>query len=106
MFYTTFTPDWKLEITGYRPDVPADPGLSSMEDWTEVYGSILDKMRHCERGEVDTSSCVSPSGMVQASYPFQMIARDHIPSLSRSFIGNTYLSLRVDPLFKVFHFKG
>ena len=39
--------------------------------------------------------CESP-GNVQATYPFQIIAMDHIPSLPRSFKGNTELLLWVD----------
>ena len=33
---------------------------------------------------------------MQATYPFQMIAMDHIPSLPKSFKGNTYLLLWMD----------
>ena len=33
---------------------------------------------------------------VQATYPFQIIAMDHIPSLSKSFKGNTELLIWVD----------
>ena len=35
-------------------------------------------------------------GNVQATYPFQMIAMDHIPSLPKSFKENTELMLWVD----------
>ena len=35
-------------------------------------------------------------GNVQATYPFQIISMDHIPSLPRSFKGNTDLLLWVD----------
>ncbi|KAE8881264.1 hypothetical protein PF003_g34809 [Phytophthora fragariae] len=35
-------------------------------------------------------------GNLQATYPFQMIAMDHIPSLPKSFKGNTELLIWVD----------
>ena len=47
-----------------------------------------EKRKTCSRGE-------SP-GNVQTTYPFQIIAMDHIPSLPRSFEGNTELLFSVD----------
>ncbi|OWZ07286.1 reverse transcriptase [Phytophthora megakarya] len=38
------------------------------------------------------------TGNLQATYPFQIIAMDHIPSLPRSYKGNTELLIWVDLL--------
>ena len=50
----------------------------------------------CETGKGLLSIGGESPGNLQATYPFQIIAMDHIPSLPRSFKGNTELLLWVD----------
>ena len=67
--------------------------------WRGLYRSVqkyIGECIDCETGKgAPCARGVSP-GNVQATYPFQIIAMDHIPSLPRSFKGNTELLLWVD----------
>ena len=50
----------------------------------------------CETGKGRPALRGESPGNLQATYPFQIIAMDHIPSLPKSFKGNTELLLWVD----------
>ena len=50
----------------------------------------------CEAGKGRPCDRSSSPGNIQATYHFQILAMDHIPSLPRSFRGNTELLIWVD----------
>ena len=50
----------------------------------------------CETGKKSPMIHGRSSGNLQATYPFQIVAMDHIPSLPKSFKGNTELLIWVD----------
>ncbi|GMF38649.1 unnamed protein product [Phytophthora fragariaefolia] len=51
---------------------------------------------HCETGKGRPTVQGESPGNIQATYPFQVIAMDHLPSLPKSFKGNTELLIWVD----------
>ncbi|GMF29423.1 unnamed protein product [Phytophthora fragariaefolia] len=77
------------------PYVPADPEPFPLERYRSVQhyvGECVD----CETGKGRSTIQGESPGNIQATYPFQVIAMDHIPSLPRSFKGNTELLIWVD----------
>ncbi|GMF50366.1 unnamed protein product [Phytophthora fragariaefolia] len=54
----------------------------------------------CETGKVRRTIQGASSGNIVATYPFQVIAMDHIPSLLASYKGNTELLVWVDLLME------
>ncbi|OWY95521.1 reverse transcriptase [Phytophthora megakarya] len=63
---------------------------------TSTGGDYTGVSRDCETGKgKPVIRCESP-GNLQATYPFQIIAMDHIPSLPKSHKGNTELLIWVD----------
>ncbi|OWY97953.1 reverse transcriptase [Phytophthora megakarya] len=74
---------------------------TSLQGGHQGIGRTYDRIRDLSTGE----GCIRRTaakdegelpGNLQATYPFQMIAMDHIPSLHRSFNGNTELLIFVD----------
>ena len=67
--------------------------------WIGPYRSVqrfIGKCTYCKIGKGTSTVDGTSAGNVQASYPFQIIAMDHIPSQLGSFKGNTELLLWVD----------
>ncbi|OWZ05689.1 reverse transcriptase [Phytophthora megakarya] len=67
--------------------------------WRELYKSVQRYVGECADCETDKSRPRiegESRGNLQATYPFQIIAMDHIPSLLRSLNGNTELLIFVD----------
>ena len=67
--------------------------------WRVLYRSVqryVGECVDCETGKGRPSDHSGSPGNLQATYPFQILAMDHIPSLPRSFKGNTELLLWVD----------
>ena len=70
-----------------------DPISFSLERSVHRYVS---ECTDCETGKGRPVINGESPGNLQATYPFQIIAMDHIPSLPRSFKGNTELLIWVD----------
>ena len=67
--------------------------------WRGLYRSVqryVSECTDCETGKGRPVINGESPGNLQATYPFQIIAMDHIPSLPRSFKGNTELLIWVD----------
>ncbi|OWY99619.1 reverse transcriptase [Phytophthora megakarya] len=67
--------------------------------WRGLYKSVqryVGECVDCETGKGGPQIKGESPGNLQATYPFQIIAMDHIPSLPRSFNGNTELLIFVD----------
>ncbi|OWY95767.1 LOW QUALITY PROTEIN: reverse transcriptase [Phytophthora megakarya] len=67
--------------------------------WKGLYKSVqryVGECVDCETGKGRPRIQGESPGNLQATYPFQIIAMDHIPSLPRSFNGNTELLIFVD----------
>ena len=67
--------------------------------WRSMYRSVQEYVgscTDCETGKGAPRIHGSSPGNVKATYPFQIIAMDHIPSLPRSHRGNTELLIWVD----------
>ncbi|OWZ03489.1 reverse transcriptase [Phytophthora megakarya] len=67
--------------------------------WGGMYKSVqryVGECVDCETGKGRPRIQGESPGNLQAAYPFQIIAMDHIPSLPRSFNGNTELLIFVD----------
>ncbi|OWZ06572.1 reverse transcriptase [Phytophthora megakarya] len=67
--------------------------------WRGLYKSVqryVGECVDCETGKGRPRIQGESPGNLQARYPFQIIAMDHIPSLPRSFNGNTELLIFVD----------
>ncbi|OWZ08898.1 reverse transcriptase [Phytophthora megakarya] len=74
----------------YRSYLRSDPGL--YKSLQRYVGEWVD----CETGKGRPRIQAESPGDLQATYPFQIIAMDHIPSLARSLNGNTELLVFVD----------
>jgi ribonuclease HI/transposase InsO family protein len=73
--------------------------LRSHFHWRGLYRSVqryVGECTDCETGKGRPMGQGESPGNVQATYPFQIVAMDHIPSLPKSFKGNTELLLWVD----------
>ncbi|OWY93793.1 reverse transcriptase [Phytophthora megakarya] len=89
MSYTIIIPASKVGIRGSAVPTIGSGTIFTGEDCTEVCKDMsTGKGRPRIQGE-------SP-GNLQATYPFQIIAMDHIPSLPRSYKGNTELLISED----------
>jgi hypothetical protein len=67
--------------------------------WRGLFRSVqkyVGECVDCETGKGRPLLQGESPGNIQATYPFQVIAMDHIPSLPRSFKGNTELLIWVD----------
>ncbi|GMF53867.1 unnamed protein product [Phytophthora fragariaefolia] len=67
--------------------------------WRGLYRSVqryVGECVDCETGKDRPTIQGESPGNIQATYPFQVIAMDHIPSLPKSFKGNTELLIWVD----------
>uniref|UniRef100_H3H5Y4 Uncharacterized protein n=1 Tax=Phytophthora ramorum TaxID=164328 RepID=H3H5Y4_PHYRM len=67
--------------------------------WRGLFRSVqrfVGECVDCETGKGRPLIQGESPGNVQATYPFQMIAMDHIPSLPKSYKGNTELLIWVD----------
>ncbi|GMF48996.1 unnamed protein product [Phytophthora fragariaefolia] len=67
--------------------------------WRVLYRSVqryVGECIDCETGKGRPVAQGESPGNLQATYPFQMIAMDHIPPLPKSFMGNTELLIWVD----------
>ena len=67
--------------------------------WRGLYRSVqqyVGECVDCETGKGSPCEHGGSPGNLQATYPFHILAMDHIPSLPRSFKGNTELLLWVD----------
>jgi ribonuclease HI/transposase InsO family protein len=67
--------------------------------WRGLYRSVqryVGECTDCETGKGRPIGQGESPGNVQATYPFQIVAMDHIPSLPKSFKGNIELLLWVD----------
>ena len=64
----------------------------TLSECSEYVGECVD----CTTGKGKPILRGESPGNVQATYPFQIIAMDHIPSLPRSFKENTELLMWVD----------
>ncbi|OWZ10119.1 reverse transcriptase [Phytophthora megakarya] len=72
--------------------------------WRGLYRSVqryVGECIDCETGKGRPRIQGESLGNLQATYPFQIIARDHIPSLLRSYKGNTEL-LNFEDLFSCY----
>ncbi|OWZ01620.1 LOW QUALITY PROTEIN: reverse transcriptase, partial [Phytophthora megakarya] len=68
--------------------------------WRGLYRSVqryVGECVDCETGKGKPAIRGESPGTLQATYPFQIIAMDHIPSLPRSRKGNNELLIWVDP---------
>ncbi|CAI5722011.1 unnamed protein product [Peronospora effusa] len=73
--------------------------IRSRFHWRGLYRSVqryVSECTDCETGKGRPVINGESPGDLQATYPFQIIAMDHIPSLPRSFKGNTELLVWVD----------
>jgi hypothetical protein len=67
--------------------------------WRGMYGDVcryIGECVDCETGKGKPTNVGRSPGNVIATYPFQAIAMDHIPSLPKSYKGNTELLVWVD----------
>ncbi|ETK89012.1 hypothetical protein F441_06957 [Phytophthora nicotianae CJ01A1] len=67
--------------------------------WRGLFKSVqryVGQCTDCETGKGRPTLRGESPGNIQATYPFQYIAMDHIPSLPRSYKGNTELLIWVD----------
>ncbi|KAG6590560.1 reverse transcriptase [Phytophthora cinnamomi] len=67
--------------------------------WRGLYRSVqqyVGECVDCETGKGRPRIQGESPGNIQATYPFQIIAMDHIPSLPKSYKGNTELLIWVD----------
>ncbi|KAE8904900.1 hypothetical protein PF003_g10849 [Phytophthora fragariae] len=67
--------------------------------WRGLYQSVqryVSRCVDCETGKGRPTMDGESPGNLQATYPFQIIAMDHIPSLPKSYKGNTELLIWVD----------
>ncbi|OWY98026.1 LOW QUALITY PROTEIN: reverse transcriptase [Phytophthora megakarya] len=67
--------------------------------WKGLYKNVqryVGECADCETGKGRPQIQGESPGNLQATYPFQIIVMDHIPSLPRSFNGNTELLIFVD----------
>ncbi|POM64178.1 Reverse transcriptase [Phytophthora palmivora] len=67
--------------------------------WRELYQSVqryVVQCIDCETGKGRPTIDGESPGNLQATYPFQIIGMDHIPSLPRSYKGNTELLIWID----------
>lgn len=67
--------------------------------WRGLYQSVqlyVGECTDCETGKGRPTIRGESPGNIQATYPFQVVATDHIPSLPRSYKGNTELLIWVD----------
>ncbi|POM71786.1 Reverse transcriptase [Phytophthora palmivora] len=67
--------------------------------WRELYQSVqryVGQCIDCETGKERPTIHVESPGNLQATYPFQIIGMNHIPSLPRSYTGNTQLLIWID----------
>ena len=73
--------------------------IRSRFHWRGLYRSVqryVGECTDCETGKGRPTIQGRSPGNLQATYPFQIIAMDHIPSLPKSFKGNTELLIWVD----------
>ena len=73
--------------------------IRSRFHWRELYRSVqryVGECTDCETGKGRLMIHGGSPGNLQATYPFQSIAMDHIPSFPKSFKGNTELLIWVD----------
>ena len=73
--------------------------IRSRFHWRGLYRSVqryVGECTDCETGKGSPMSHGRSPGNLHASYPFQIIAMDHIPSLPKSIKGNTELLIWVD----------
>ena len=67
--------------------------------WRGLYRSVqryVGECTDCETGKGCPTIQGRSFGNLQATYPFQIVSMDHIPSLPKSFKGNTELLIWVD----------
>ncbi|POM70381.1 Reverse transcriptase, partial [Phytophthora palmivora] len=67
--------------------------------WQGLYRSVqkyVGECTYCETGKGRPFVQGESPGNIQATYPFQVISMDHIPTLPRSFKGNTELLIWAD----------
>ncbi|OWZ03312.1 LOW QUALITY PROTEIN: reverse transcriptase [Phytophthora megakarya] len=67
--------------------------------WRNLYRSVqryVGECTDCETGKGKPTDQGRSPGNVQGTYPFQVISMDHIPSLPKSFKGNTELLIWAD----------
>ncbi|KAJ8578509.1 hypothetical protein ON010_g695 [Phytophthora cinnamomi] len=67
--------------------------------WRGLYKSVqrfVGQCGDCETGKGTPTMEGESPGYLQATYPFQVIAMDHIPSLLKSYKGNTELLIWID----------
>ncbi|OWZ02236.1 LOW QUALITY PROTEIN: reverse transcriptase [Phytophthora megakarya] len=72
---------------------------TSLQSGHQGFGRTYDRIRdhfHWRGQSKSVQRYGEAPGNLQATYPFQIIAMDHIPSLPRSFNGNTELLIFVD----------
>ncbi|POM78840.1 LOW QUALITY PROTEIN: Reverse transcriptase [Phytophthora palmivora] len=73
--------------------------IKSRFHWRGLYQSVqryVGECTDCETGKGRPFVQGESPGNIQGTYPFQVISMDHIPSLPRSFKGNTELLIWVD----------
>ena len=80
----------------YRQNIPTSPVQAPLERALSECQAFVGECVDCTTGKGKSILRGESPGNVQATYPFQIIAMDHIPSLPRSFKGNTELLLWVD----------
>ncbi|OWZ00886.1 LOW QUALITY PROTEIN: reverse transcriptase [Phytophthora megakarya] len=89
----TITLRWKADIREWG--VPTSgSGITSTEE--DYIGGNVGECVNCETGKGKPVIRSESPGNLQATYPFQIIAMDPIPSLPRSRKGNTELLIWVD----------
>ncbi|OWZ11760.1 reverse transcriptase [Phytophthora megakarya] len=86
MFYTIIISPFKVDIRG--------SAVLTIGSWIIFSGE--DCSVHRDVGEWRPRIQGELPGNLQATYPFQIIAMDHIPSMSRSYKGNTELLIFED----------
>ncbi|OWZ09952.1 LOW QUALITY PROTEIN: reverse transcriptase [Phytophthora megakarya] len=92
--YITITPRWKEDIREWDEPTSGSGITSIEEDYTEASSDM--ECVDCETGKGKPVIRGESPGNLQATYPFQIIAMDHIPSLPRSHKGNTEILIWVD----------
>ncbi|OWZ04287.1 LOW QUALITY PROTEIN: reverse transcriptase [Phytophthora megakarya] len=92
-YYTTITPRWKEDIRDWG--IPTS-GSGITSTGGDYIGRYVAECVDCETGKRKPVIRGESPGNLQATYPFPIIAMDHIPSLPRSHKGNTKLLIWVD----------
>ena len=90
-FYIIIIPAW-MEDTRHRSNLPADQGEVSLKrSVSKCATGMRESVWICEISKGSPCDRSGSPGNIQATYPFQILAMNHIRSLPLSFKGSTEL---------------